>query len=101
MAEDVQKTEQLDDQTIVVATNDSVHCELEGESIILSMKDGVYYGLNLVGHSIWQLIQEPRSIADVVARLLEEYDVEPEQCRQDLIELLRDLHKNGLVEFRQ
>ena len=39
---------------------------LEGEAVILSLHDGIYYGLNSVGLRIWELIQQPRSLGSIL-----------------------------------
>lgn len=83
---------------MVVVSQDQVSCDLSGESAILNLKAGVYYGLNEVGTKIWKLIQEPRRVGDLRDALLEEYEVEPDRCEADLMILLQDLLDNGLIE---
>lgn len=75
----------------IVASSQQISSDLGGEVVILNLKSGVYHGLNEVGASIWKLIQEPRTIEEIKQKLLEEYDVEPEQCESDVIELLENL----------
>lgn len=62
------------------------------------VKDGIAYGLNPVGRRIWELIQQPITIRQVRDILLQEYDVEPERCTQELLELLEELVARGLAE---
>jgi hypothetical protein len=69
------------------------------ETGILHLKSGVYFGLNTVGASIWKLIQEPRTLKEIREVLLDEYDVEPNRCENDILELLRDLSTHGLIEI--
>ena len=90
----------LSEQSTVVVSPDQVSCDLSGESAILNLKAGVYYGLNEVGTTIWKLIQEPRRVGDLRDALLEEYEVEPDRCEADLMILLQDLLNNGLIEER-
>lgn len=85
-------------QSVVVVTNHLASCDLNGEEIILNLADGVYHSLDPVGARIWALIQEPRTIDEVRTILLGEYDVEPDRCTQELLALLGDLAKHGLVE---
>ncbi len=66
--------------------------------VILSLKSGVYYGLDPVGATVWDLIQEPKSLSEVRDAVLQEYDVEPERCEDDLRALLQELVEEGLVE---
>ena len=65
---------------------------------ILDLKAGVYYGLDAVGARIWSLIQEPRTVNEIRDILLEEYEVEPERCERDLLELLQRLADEGIIE---
>ena len=83
---------------MVVVSQDQVSCELGGEAAILNLKAGVYYGLNEVGARIWKLIQEPKRVSEIRDTILEEYEVEPDQCEVDVIVLLQDLLDNGLIE---
>jgi hypothetical protein len=86
--------------TTVVAVPDQVSTNLEDEAVILNLKDGVYYGLNPVGARIWQLIQAPRTIKEILETLLEEYDIEPQRCEQDLLKLLKELAAKQLIEVK-
>lgn len=85
--------------TIVVA-RDQVFSNLDEEVAILGLKKGVYYGLNPVGARIWNLIQEPRTVAEVRDAILEEYEVELDRCERDLLALLENLAAEGLIEVR-
>lgn len=86
--------------SVVVADENQVSSDLGGEAAILDLRDGVYYGLDVVGARIWDLIQEPKTVAEVKDALLEQYDVEPDRCERDLIALLRELADRGLIEVR-
>lgn len=82
----------------VVASDGVTSTEIEGEHILLNLEEGVYYGLNPVGGMIWEEIQEPTSIEEIVHAITDAYDVERERCREDALALLADLKDNGLVE---
>ena len=83
----------------VVASKDQVSSDLGGEVAILDLKAGVYYGLDEVGARIWQLIQEPMAVGAIRDSLVEEYDVEPVRCEQDVLALLQRLVDKGLIEI--
>jgi hypothetical protein len=87
-------------QSIIVAVPDQISTELSGETVILHMGNGVYYGLDPVGTTIWNLIQKPCRVDAVRDAVLEEYDVEPERCQQDLLALLGSLAEQTLIEVR-
>ena len=79
----------------VVATKEQVSSELAGEAVILDRKSGVYYGLNCVGTSIWNLAQEPKSVNEIPDTLLTKYFVESSQCDRILKALLQALKSDG------
>jgi hypothetical protein len=84
----------------VVAASDQVSANVADESVILHLKDGVYYGLDPVGARIWSLIQQPRTVSEVRDTIVTEYDVEPARCESDLLVLLEDLAAKRLIEIR-
>lgn len=85
----------------VVAASHQVSCDLSGESIVLDLDTGIYYGLNEVGARVWTLVQTPVTLRAVLTTLLAEYDVELERCERDLLELVRELAECGLLEVRE
>ena len=83
----------------VMVAQDAVSCDLMDEVALLNVKDGIYYGLNPVGASVWSLIQKPRKVSDILNILLDEYDVDAETCQKDLLELLNLLMEKELVKI--
>jgi hypothetical protein len=88
----------ISDQSRISVSKDQVSCDLAGEVAILSIKNGVYYGLDPIGASIWTLIQQPRTFAEVREALLALYDVDQPRLESDLRKLLAELVEQGLIE---
>jgi ornithine carbamoyltransferase len=86
--------------TRVVASSEQVSAELEGETVILDLAGGVYYGLDPIGTEVWSMLETERSLAELRDRLLERYQVDASTVERDLVELLSDLAARGLVELR-
>ena len=76
---------------------DVAACQLDGEIVLLNLHQGTYYGLDEVGAYIWNLIQQARPVAEIHQALLERYEVEPERCEHDLMNLLHQLSNAGLI----
>lgn len=93
--------EPLSLHSVVVATPEQVSCGLGEESAILNMKNSVYYGMNAVGTRVWNMIGEPRSVVQLRDALLDEYEVDPARCEQDLLQLLEQMRTEGLIEIRK
>ncbi len=88
------------DTSTVVAAGDLLASAFGAELVILSLKDGVYYGLEDVGKRVWELLQRPVAVSAISDVLVAEYDVPPDRCARDLMTLLNDLAKRGLIEVR-
>jgi len=90
----------LADDTKIVAITDQISCNISDETVVLSFKDGVYYGMNAVGSHIWELIQEPRTMNEIRKSIQEVFDVTPEQCDLDLESFLKEIHERNLLEIK-
>jgi hypothetical protein len=87
----------LSKDSIVIASPEQVSCELGDESVILSLKNSVYYGVDPVGASIWRLLKQQRSVGELRDAMIEEYDVESDRCEADLLVLLEKMRAEGLI----
>ncbi|MHB8838432.1 MAG: PqqD family peptide modification chaperone [Gemmatimonadaceae bacterium] len=85
---------------VVVASEDQVAADLSGEVIILGMREGAYFSVSDVAARIWELVQVPRRLSDVVATLMAEYDVTPEACSSEVLTFVAELVERGLVVRR-
>ncbi len=84
----------------IVAVRDQVSSPVNDEAVILQLQAGTYYGVNNVGAVIWRLVQQPRRIAEIERALLEEFAVEEERCRRDLLLFLDALADAELIEVQ-
>ena len=85
----------------VCAVPELVVSKVAGEVVIMHLEKGIYYGLDAIGSRVWNLIQEETTVAKVRDQLLAEYDVEPEQCVSEVLALLKDLHREGLLRVER
>lgn len=85
---------------VVRASQDQVSCDMAGEAAILDLKSGQYYGLNAVGARIWNLIQEPMRVEEILAAILDEYETDAERCETDLLTMLEQLKAKKLIDVR-
>lgn len=92
----------LRDESRVAIGPEQLSAELDGEAVVLNLKDGVYFGLNPVGTRVWALLKAaPRSVAELRQAILAEYDVAFDQCDADLRALLDALKEHGLVDISE
>ena len=67
------------------------------EIVMLSVKAGRYYGLNAVGRRLWELLEQPRTRAELRAAICAEFEVDEATCEADIAKFLGEMIDNGLV----
>jgi Coenzyme PQQ synthesis protein D (PqqD) len=56
------------------------------------------YSFNGTGSSIWQLLETPKTVDELVAAVAEEYDAERDRVEKDVKEFLGEMLSVGLAE---
>lgn len=74
--------------------------EIEGEVVLMSIDDGLYFGLNAVGSEVWRRLGDGVTVAALCTGLTEHYDGDPARIEADTLALLDKLAARALVEFR-
>jgi hypothetical protein len=72
--------------------------ELMGESVLLNLESGTYFGLDEVGTRMWTVLTTASSMQEAFEALRGDFDVEPETLRRDLEALVAQLLEKGLLE---
>jgi hypothetical protein len=58
-----------------------------------------YLGLDPVATHVFALLDRPRTLDDLVARLVEDYDIDEERCRSDVAPFLEQLLAHKLIRL--
>jgi hypothetical protein len=69
----------------------------DGEAVILCPDDGTLNTLNAVGTRIWESADGKTSVKAIVARICEEFEIDPERAEQDTLAFIGSLRERGLV----
>jgi Coenzyme PQQ synthesis protein D (PqqD) len=89
---------QLNDRVEVPS---EVMCRVVGdETVLLDLASGTYFGLNVVGARIWEVVSEGKSFADACAVICEEFEVSVETVETDVLALAQSLLERGLVKVK-
>lgn len=74
-----------------VRTSELPWSQVDDEIVLLDTATGNYFGLNRVAAYVWSLLDQPRSLEDIVSGVCDKYDVPREQCSRDVRALLDNL----------
>lgn len=81
----------------VTVPDDVLISKLQEESVILNLDSERYYGLDDVGTRFLSALTTSDSIETAYDRLSREYDVDPQELRDDLLALVENLIDQGLL----
>ena len=91
-------SQNLSSRSLIKRSPNHVATDMAGETVVLDMKSGMYYGMDGVAGTIWNLLDEPRTLADIQAAVLAEYEIDVENCERDVLAFVESLRSAGLVE---
>ena len=84
-------------QTTYKRSDDMLGAAVGDELLMMSVAQGNYYSLNEVGKRIWELLERPMSLDELVAQLTEEYDVPEAACREEVERFLTAMRERGML----
>jgi hypothetical protein len=87
----------VDLNTVVVQTENLLSSELDGETVLMSVTQASYYGLDATSQRIWNMIAQPIRVADLCGQLVTDYAVERTTCEQQVCAFLNELNEEGLI----
>lgn len=83
--------------SIITRNLDIDATDLEGEVVMMNLDKGQYFMMNQVGSRIWDIIKEPSTINNIINTLLGEFQVEKNQCKENVVEFLGKLKNADLI----
>lgn len=92
--------ESLSDSDMIASADELLTTEFGSEVVILNLRDGVYYGLEHVGARLWSLLRTPCTVASLRDAIVLEYDVDADDCADDVRQLIRELASRHLVTIQ-
>lgn len=83
--------------TAIMAKASVAFCELNGGAALLDLDQSLYFSLNPVAAAIWNRIQAPATIDDIILSVEGEFDTGDKDIRPDIIAMIDDLVSKDLA----
>ena len=90
---------QITDQTVICRSDALLSNNLGDDVVMMDIEQGAYYGLEGVASRIWEFAETPVSVGLLCDRLTTEYEISPQQCRQEVTAFLGDLVDRNIVQI--
>lgn len=87
----------MTDNTVLSRRAGLMTADMNGSAVMMDVMTGKYYNLGEVGGRIWELLEDPMPLAELIEKLTGEYDVSAQQCLADTTPFLEKLLDRGLL----
>jgi hypothetical protein len=91
-------TERITLETTVTQHPELMSQAMGKETVMMVLEKSAYFSLDEIGSEIWRLIATPIPVTQLCERLLDRFEVTPEQCQADVLLFLNEIHEQGLVQ---
>jgi hypothetical protein len=91
------KTDNVYLYSTIVQSPGNIVSDMDGEKVMLSVKNGKYYNMGGIGGAIWEHLEKPILISNLIAALISEYDVNQTDCEEQVLSFLNLLVKENLI----
>jgi hypothetical protein len=85
---------------IVQRDSDVIAAEAGQDLVMVSTTNGFYYGVSDVAREIWEAIERPRKISDLIDDLAVAYNIDRSKCEQETLAFLEDLLSECLLQVK-
>lgn len=93
----------IDVDSVVTVAAHAVAAVNDAETVLHNLQTSTNYRLDQIGTRIWELVESGSTIAAITATIRAEYalppDIKPGQVQHDVIAILTELQRYGLVEI--
>jgi len=86
--------------SIIQRDPEVIAAEADQDLIMVSIASGYYYGISNVAREIWDAIESPKRISDLIQDLTTTYNIDQTSCEDQTLSFLETLLKEGLVRVK-
>ena len=89
----------MDIKTTLKRNPELLAVDMDGETVMMDMESGNYFGVNAVGSHIWEALETESSVETIVETVTSQFEVrDGDSVQGDVLEFLGDMVKQQLVE---
>jgi hypothetical protein len=85
---------------IVQRDPDVIAAEADRDLVMVSIANGFYYGVSDVAREIWEAIEHPKKVSELIDDLAVTYNVDRSTCEAETLSFLEDLLTEHLLQVK-
>ncbi|RDB44394.1 PqqD family protein [Halomonas sp. DQ26W] len=90
----------MNTQSRIVRSQEPLASRIDDDLVLFSARNGMYYGTQSIGQTIWGLLESEIQFSELCDRLQASYEVERDTCEREVEAFLLQLEQDGLINVR-
>jgi hypothetical protein len=90
----------LTSDCIVQRDPDVIAAAADQDLVMVSLANGFYYGVSEVAREIWEAIEQPTKVSDLIDDLSATYNIDRSTCEEETLSFLEDLLTEKLLQVK-
>lgn len=89
----------IDDMSMIARRASLVAADVGNETVLMDLESGTMFQLNRTGARIWDLVETPRTLADLLAALAQRFPDGGAAMREDVVDFVGRMAASKLIEL--
>ena len=89
------------DEYVVKNNEKTAYRVIDGETVVVNLKDSTFHTLNPVATFIWEQADGRSKVEQIIEKIGQEFEVDWDTAEKDCLEFLGELIRKGLVVLSQ
>jgi hypothetical protein len=85
----------------IVRSSESIWRVIEKEVVILTPESSTLHVLNELGTRIWEIIDRPIQVEELISKIVSEYEVDEKTAKEDILDFLFSLAEIGALKIEE
>ena len=91
------RRKKLNVDDVVERVPDQIAAEVDDDLVMVNVETGYYYAVSDVAREIWDAIERPRRISDLIDQLAASHEVDRATCEEETLSFLQNLLAERLL----
>ena len=89
----------MDIQTTLKRNPELLAVDMDGETVMMDMDSGNYFGVNAVGSHIWEVLEMDNTAKAIIESVQSHFEMaEADNVQDDVLTFLSDMQEQKLIE---
>jgi hypothetical protein len=91
----------LELNSIIERNADVIAAETGKDLVMVSISNGLYYGVSDTAREIWESLEQPKQISELIDHLCSTYEIDPASCQEQTLSFLDSLLSERLLKVKK